>query len=181
VDPNLEYRPEPKLYPVEQGLIVLCPLGLLVLALIPVVRSSCGCSRVTQCENNLSQLVKAMYNYTITKSPVEGEFPRDLRGEEFWLVLYKTKEVEDPKVFDCPVRPTGQVAPSASAYQGPSGDPNTYRASDAIGADDRSLNSHGHRADPSVCYNWVAKSGAAHKTPNDQAAKWAVIESKVKP
>jgi len=31
-----------------------------------------------------------------------------------------------------------------------------------------------------VAYNWVAKSGDAHRTPNDQA-KWSDIESKVGP
>jgi type II secretory pathway pseudopilin PulG len=162
-------------------LIVAVILAVLVAALISSIQRPIRGSRITMCEDHLSQLVKAMYNYAVTKMPVEGQFPPDLRGEDFWLILYKTKEVEDPKVFDCPVRPTGQVAPLASAYQGPSGDPNTYRSNDAIGADDRSLDTHGHSSDPSVAYCWVAKNGDAHQTPNDMAAKWAAIESKVKP
>jgi hypothetical protein len=170
-------------------LIVLGVLGAgalgicLVLALLlPAIAAAIKNSKIVQCENNLSQLTKAMYNYTIIHSPKEGEFPKgpEFQGGKFWLVLYETEEVYDPRLFDCTVAPTGRTPPRATAYQGPSSDPNAYASRDAIGADNRSLDSHGHSADASVAYNWVAKSGDVHKTPND-SANWQAIESKVDP
>jgi hypothetical protein len=181
---NTDGPSSPKANTLRIALIVLVVLGFgtlgtcfLIVWLAPIHDH-----RLMQCQNNLSQLTKAMYNYSITHSPKEGEFPKgpDYKGGEFWLLLWKTKVVEDPRLFDCTVAPTGRMPPEATAYQGPSSDPNAYASRDAIGADNRSLDSHGHSADPSVAYNWVAKSGDVHKTPND-SAHWQAIESKVQP
>jgi len=174
----MKARKQRKAFTLVELLVVIVILGILMALLLPAIAAAIKNSKITQCENNLSQLVKAMYNYTITKVPVEGSFPSgsSYLGEKFWLILYTTKEVDDPKLFDCTVAPTGQQPPSSCLYQGPNSNANAFKASDAIGADDRTTDCHGHSADISVAYNWVAKSGDAHKAPHD-SSQWTTISS----
>jgi len=50
-------------------------------------------------------------------------------------------------------------------FQVPSSGPTVYRAVDAVGAEDRTVD--GSRScDPWIAYYWVAKSGEAHKNPD---------------
>jgi prepilin-type N-terminal cleavage/methylation domain-containing protein len=177
----MKARKQRKAFTLVELLVVIVILGILMALLLPAIAAAIKNSKITQCENNLSQLVKAMYNYTITKTPVEGSFPSgsSYEGMLFWLILFTTKEIEEKRVFDCTVAPTGELPPTKCYYKGPNTNANALKSNAAIGADDWAKDSHGHSQDPSVAYNWVAKAGSCHKTPKDSSL-WAVIDSTLK-
>jgi prepilin-type N-terminal cleavage/methylation domain-containing protein len=123
-----------------------------------------------RCGSNLSQLIKSMYNYTITKAPIEGEFPAHQMGGAFWLVLYETMEVDDPKAFVCPHDAATPTDGKHTSYRGPRVDPNPEGPHIPFGCD-RPGN---HDSVPDLDMNWVAKSGDVHRTPAD-AVRWKEI------
>lgn len=149
--------------------IVVLILGVFMVWLLPRIASVPGNSPITNCGSNLSQLVKAMYNYSITKSPIEGDFPSGApyMGGAFWTTLYSTKEIDDPKILICPVMATTPANGTNTDFRGPRTDPNALSKDGILGCD--KPGSHGD--DPTVAMNWVAKSGDVHKTPVN-AAKW---------
>jgi hypothetical protein len=151
-------------------LIVLVVLfGLMVALFLSALRPAKKGHQRT-CDTNLSQLTKAMYHYSITKSPIEGQFPSHRTGGAFWLVLYETGELDDPSLFTCPVLGTTPADGKHTDYRGPKGDPNTALAGRALGCDKPG----NHGGDPKVSMNWVALSGDVHKVPAD-AAKWGEV------
>jgi hypothetical protein len=153
-----------------EALILIVVLVVLVLLFLPPLAAPIKGGQVANCGSNLSQMCKSMYNYSITKSPLEGAFPDHRFGSRFWMVLYETGEVDDPKVFICPVM-AGTVPDGKNCdYRGPKSDPNPLDAKAPIGCDKPEM----HGPDPKVAMNWVAKSGDVHKVPAD-AARWAEV------
>lgn len=169
-----------KAFTLVELLVVIVILGILMALLLPAIAAAIKNAKITNCSNNLNQLAKAMYNYSISKSKTEGSFPTgaNYTGKNFWLELQVQKEVEDVKLFSCPVGGI-TAAVGDSHYAGASGNSNVYKSSDAIGADNRSLDYHGHSGDPSVAYSWVAKSGDVHKLPSNNTDWTNTIETKV--
>jgi hypothetical protein len=147
-------------------IILIC--FLLFLILLPAITHRHGGDRVTNCGANLSQLVKAMYNYSISKTKTEGAFPDAPLGSDWWLLLHTTGEVDDPKVFLCPVLAEGMSG--ESDYRGPPVNPNLLGSSKPVGCD--RPGNHGDEEDAAM--NWVAKSGDVHKVPRN-AEMWRTI------
>ena len=169
-----------KAFTLVELLVVIVILGILMALLLPAIAAAIKNAKITNCSNNLNQLAKAMYNYSISKAKTEGSFPTgaSYTGKNFWLELQVQKEVEDVKLFSCPVG--GITAAIAdSHYSGATANSNTYKSNDALGADNRALDYHGHTGDASVAYNWVAKSGDVHKLPSDNTDWVNRIELKV--
>lgn len=152
--------------------IVILVLGVLLAFLIPWSTCSHRNARITNCGSNLSQLTKSMYNYSITKCPVEGSFPTGpgYTGGAFWTTLYSTKVIDDPKVLICPVMAATPANGTNTDYRGPRKDPYVLPASGALGCDKPG----NHGSDPKVPMNWVARSGDVHKIPAD-TARWAEV------
>lgn len=166
-----------KLYPIEWLVIILGFLSAIIIAL-PIISGPLGCcTKTANCANNLSQLTKAMYNYSISKSPVEGAFPQNptsARGGDWWLILQQTGEVEEARIFTCAV---SGVRPAAgkTSYRGPRVNPNAIASTDALGCDKPG----NHGSDPDVAMNWVAKSGDVHVVTAD-ASTWRRVLSQTR-
>ena len=78
-----------------------------------------------ECAKRMSNLMKAMINYSVTKMPEdrEGEFPSET-GPALWAVLLKDGDIKDKKLLRCPI--------SGRTYAGPKSDSNKYGCEDAI-------------------------------------------------
>lgn len=150
-------------------------LVTVITLLIPVNALGVKHAKISQCSGNLNQLGKAMYNYTIAEG--RDWWPPPRTGKAFWLQLEGTGEIHDVGLFSCPMSAV-RAGPGDSHYLGPSGNHRTYKSSDAIGADQRSLNLHGDPDDSSIPYNWIAKSGDVTSLPNGDPG-WAVVEAKL--
>ena len=160
-------------------LVVIVILGILMALLLPAIASAIKNAKITSCSSNMSQLTKAMYNYSITKMENEGSFPQDLGGN-FWEVLYTMNEVEEPKALWCPVAGSNLVAGDTD-FMGPDTNVNLLGGHEAIGADDHpNKDLHGHAGDPDVGYCWVAKTGDVHKTPKS-SPKWTSLLATLQP
>ena len=151
-----------KAFTLLELLVVVVIVALLIAVVLPIMsRSINGAgSKITSCGSNLSQMTKAMYNYSISKTPVEGEFPREPVGSKWWLILYETEEVEDHKVFWCPFA-HNKLRAGQTDYRGPASDPNLLSQGTAIGC--CRPGNHGDEEDaPQI---WVDKSGSVRKVP----------------
>ena len=149
--------------------VVAVIFALLVAILLPAIARPIKGGAHGNCGANLSQMVKAMYNYSISCEPI-GSFPREPLGGKWWLVLHKSGDIDDPRVFMCPVR--AQVTPISMDYRGPATNPNGEVANHVIGCD-RSQN---HAEGP---LNYVEKSGEVHRTPLD-SDKWRTAQQQTR-
>lgn len=108
-------------FTLRELVVALIVTSLASVVCFPVIFGH-GCaiigSKVTSCGSNLSQLAKAMYNYSITKVEPEGSWPPDIgvSGGRVWRLLYETGEVDDPAFLMCPLETQGRV------YRGPRAD-----------------------------------------------------------
>jgi hypothetical protein len=82
-----------------------------------------GAEALRECRTRMSQLIRAMYNWSITKSEVEGQFPK-AEGPKFWEPLVEDHEIEDAGMLRCPA--TGR------RYGGPRSDANALHHSHAL-------------------------------------------------
>lgn len=152
-------------------LVVIVILGILMALLLPAIAAAIKNAKITSCGSNLSQVTKAMYNYSITKMESEGSFPANLGGS-FWKLLYTFDEVADYKAIRCSMG-TGTTTVGDTDFMGPNSNANILKGSDPIGAEDHQTKDlHGHSSDVGVAYNWVAKTGDVHKVPKNNP-KWA--------
>lgn len=157
-------------------IVVVLVLSLLMCLFLPLAREAgFKNAKITNCGSHLSQLTRAMYEYSITGCAPEGSFPSGPLGGEWWRLLHKNGAIDDRRVLWCPVAAANTTV-GATDYWGPAVNPNTLGSGDAIGCD-RPGN---HGDDPDVALNWVAKSGDVHKTPAS-SPKWASIRRTVKP
>ena len=147
-------------------LVVIVIIGILMAILLPAIAKAIFNARLTRCGAQVSQLVKACYNYSVTKTPVEGAFHDNTSGPAWVLWLYQSNEVTDWKVFNCPIK--GGGGPNVTSYRGfknPTGTPpvtvNQAPPEAVVIADTN--NDHGTEAD--VAMNYALKSGSAHRVP----------------
>ena len=129
---------------------------------------------LTSCGNNLNQLCKAMYNYSIIGMELEGAFPSEPLGGRWWLILYEQREVEDVKLFSCPVSGVTMNL-GETTYRGPGSDPNVLNADGPLGC----CRPSNHGEEPDTRVTWVAKSGDVHKIPAN-SVQWSKILAQTK-
>lgn len=123
------------------------------------------------CATNLSQLIKGVYNYSVTKTPVEGSFHDDVDGKAWILRLYEDtpgKEVKDPKVFWCPnADPPGEGKTSYWGYKNTgnkNGTVNQCPGDMPVMCDDPANHPDGiHVALKSGSVRWAAKDSELYK------------------
>lgn len=95
---------------------VLVILALILATLVPAVHQAVLNSKSRACTSNMSQLTKAAYNYSISRSNPEGSFPTGVTGGRVWRLMVETGEVADPAMIVCPAEEHGRV------YRGPRAD-----------------------------------------------------------
>lgn len=160
-------------------LVVIVIIGILMAILLPAIAKAIKNAKITNDGANQSQSVKAMYNYCISKTKTEGAWPTTT-GVGFWAWLAPigvsagggtgTGEIEDIKVFQCPVAADPSLGTGGIQFRGPQSNANLLGASKPVGTDLSGQNMHGEIDEPSVAMNWVSKSGDTHKVP---ANKWS--------
>lgn len=144
-------------------LVIVLVVVVLIAVLLPAMSATIKGGILTNCSNNLNQLMKAMYNYSISKSPTEGAFPTEPLGSEWWLILREHGEVDDWKLFACPVRAASK--PGEIQYRGPSADPNPKPWRYVVGCD--RPDNHLDSSESTDILNIVLKSGDVHKVHID--------------
>lgn len=110
----------------------------------PIIQDEDSRKNLVRCSNQMNQLIKAMYNYAISKSELAGSFPLK-KGPAFWAILVESGEIDDEQMLRCPV--------TKRKYTGPRSNSNVYRARDPM-----SMCEHRDKV------VWVAKSGDVHIT-----------------
>lgn len=162
-------------------LVVIVILSILMALLLPAIAKAIRSAKITKCATNLDQLHKSMTLYSMHYTGSPGKLPTgpSYQGGDFWLVLQTTGSVKNPLLFVCAVSDSS-TGVGETDYQGPNGNPNLFDASFALGADDRTVDLHGHVSDPTVPYNWVSKDGAVNQVPHD-LTQWNDIEANLEP
>ena len=102
-------------------LIIVVIVGLLLVVLLPHLPDRAYVpAKITTCGSNLSQMVKAMYNYCLCKMASCPNHPAPGTGGDWWLMLYSSGEIADPAYFWCPLRTEG--VEWETYYRGPARD-----------------------------------------------------------
>ena len=155
-------------------LVVIVIIGILAALLLPAIARAIRNGRVTTCGNNLSQLWKMQYNYSVAYGGTNKFMPMETSGQ-FWLKLSdpQTPLIDTTMVdiFECPLEsiPT----PGATDYRGPVNNVNKARDGDPVGAD-KTAN---HSDDGSEGGNVLRKSGDVLTVSNNDAL-WTLAASK---
>lgn len=138
-------------------ILIVVILSLLAAMIVPAVNQAILNARITDCGSNMSQLVKATYNYSITKCEPEGSWPQGVYGGRLWRVMHENGELPDLSVAMCPLESKGRL------FRGPRPDGKVFCCCrpDNHGGGDNAV-------------PWIAKSGDVHKTPAI-SPKWAWI------
>ena len=89
----------------------------------PIIQDEDSRRNLRRCSNQMSQLIKAMYNYSIVHSESEGSFPLK-KGPAFWAVMVDIGEIKE-EMLRCPV--------TKRKYTGPRSNSNRYRSNDPMG------------------------------------------------
>lgn len=87
-------------------------------------------AKLEGCGSNLNQLTKAMYNYSLGKTP---QFST-ATGSETWKRLHRDREIGFADVLWCPIRGRGAVG--ETHFRGPARDPNELTSREPFGCDD---------------------------------------------
>lgn len=134
-----------KLLEVSATVVILMVIGVLA---VPAIHRARQASLIQQSGSNLSTLIKAQYNYSISGG---GPLYIDRTGKDWWLWFYESRVIEDPALFWCPVR--GQGAEGDTHFRGPAREPNLSLSDAVIGCDQPA----NHAADDPI--NGVTKAG----------------------
>ena len=117
-------------------LVVIVIIGILSALLLPAIARAIGNGRTTTCANNLSQLWKMQYNYTVTRGGMNKLMPAETSGQ-FWLKLSspETPMIDSSMsdIYQCPVE--GNPVSGDTDYRGPAGNVNKAKDADPVGAD----------------------------------------------
>lgn len=139
-------------------LVVIVIIGILAALLLPAVARAIDNSKLTKCQNNLSQLWKMQYNYASQFGGADRLFPMET-GQAFWTKLAQTSppliDATLQAIFACPLEGSLNV-PLTTDFRGPATNINVtsnFADGDPI-ASDRSTN-HG----TNVGGNVLRKSG----------------------
>ena len=161
---------KPKL---AEWLIIAAVLSILALTFVTMSSQAIINHKHVKCASNLNQLSKAMFDYSISGMEPEGSFPSEPLGGHWWLILYEHEEVENARLFSCPV--LNRATPGETSYRGPLSDPNMLAADAPVGCC-----THTDAGDqPEFPMAWVAKSGDVHTVPVD-SPEWVKILSQTK-
>lgn len=116
-------------------LVVIVIIAILAGLLLPAITRAVRSGRLTADANNLSQLWKTMYAYSIDYGGRHKIMPHETGGA-FWLKLTTTPKplIDDFDIFDCPLSPQ-PAQPGFCEYRGPAEDVNRYASNDPVGAD----------------------------------------------
>lgn len=152
-------------------LVVIVIIGILMAILLPAIAKAIFNARITKCGAQLSQLIKACYNYSVVNGVPEGNFHDHCNGAA-WVLWLKTpaNEVTDDRVFNCPL---GTYVAGGTTYRGyknlgnPNGTVNQCPGDTPVMADKDG--NHGTEADVAMCY--AVKSGSVHRCPKN-SPKW---------
>jgi prepilin-type N-terminal cleavage/methylation domain-containing protein len=107
-------------------LVVIVIIGILAALLLPAIARAIRNSKVTRCCNNLSQLWKMEYNYSVQYGGTNKEFPVDTCAQ-FWIRLTQPGTVLIDQslkdIFACPLEGNTN-AWQTTDYRGPNANVN---------------------------------------------------------
>ena len=155
-------------------LVVIVIIGILAALLLPAIARAIRNGRVTTCANNLSQLWKMQYNYSVKYGGANKFMPMETSGQ-FWLKMSdpQTELIDSTMadIFECPIEsiPT----PGETDYRGPVGNVNKAGDGDPVGAD----KPNNHSDDGSEGGNVLRKSGDVLTVSNSDAL-WVLAATK---
>ena len=162
-------------------LVVIVIIGILMALLLPAIGNAITKAKITNCGNNLNQLMKAAHSYSVGKTEKDGSMdPRT--GKIFITNLYDLNEFKNGKIMQCPVAgsatlATGDTALSSNCdYQGPDGNANAAGFNRAIVSDNSAGDHHGQTEEPDVLMNWATKDASIARAPADSTL-WIVASS----
>ncbi len=155
-------------------LVVIVIIGILSALLLPAIARAIGNSRGTRCANNLTQLWKMQYNYSLTYGGMNKWMPEETSGQ-FWLKLSSPEtpmmDSSMAEIYQCPLEGTPEAG--ATDYRGPANNVNRTMDADPVGAD-KTTN---HSEDGSDGGNVLRKSGDVLTVPGGDAL-WTLAASK---
>lgn len=122
-------------------LVVIVIIAVLAALLLPAITRAIVNSKVAKCTNNLVQLYKMMYNYSLQLGGSD-KLMSNKTGGDFWLHLSQTSPpVIDPgsmkDIYGCPLEGAPQTV-GTTDYRGPYADINktlNFTDGDPIGSD----------------------------------------------
>ena len=158
-------------------LVVIVIIGILAALLLPAIARAIRNSKVTRCQNNLSQLWKMQYNYSAQYGGSDKLFPTQT-GSNFWLKLNQAPTVLIDNtlldIFQCPLE--GNPAAGTCDYRGPGTNVNVtanFGDGDPVGAD--KIGNHGNAAEGG---NVLRKSGDV-QTVGQADTMWTLAGTKL--
>ncbi len=155
-------------------LVVIVIIGILAALLLPAIARAIRNGRVTTCANNLSQLWKMQYNYSVKYGGNNKYMPSETGGN-FWLKLSSSEttliDSTMSDIYECPLE--GSLSAGATDYRGPIANVNKAMDGDPVGAD-KTTN---HSDDGSEGGNVLRKSGDV-LTVSGSDALWNLAATK---
>lgn len=83
------------------GLTMFSSVWVAAAMVVPAITKATDKAKAVRCSAQLSQLIKGVYNHSVTKTPVEGSFLTGFRGHAFWKKISDDGEF-DAKYLVCP-------------------------------------------------------------------------------